>query len=114
MSSLTDVQFNEIRDLIARQLAEIEAQLQGSRDEAKPVDLELSIGRISRVDAMQQQSMALASRARLGERQMALEAALARLDRDTYGECAGCGDPIAFGRLKAKPEATRCVACSVR
>ncbi|HTZ93682.1 MAG TPA: TraR/DksA C4-type zinc finger protein [Streptosporangiaceae bacterium] len=38
-------------------------------------------------------------------------AALHRIDLGTYGTCVECGGPVAEGRLEAKPEAARCVAC---
>ena len=51
----------------------------------------------------------------LGERELAelaaIEAALARLTAETYGECADCGKHIAPARLHASPEAPRCIDC---
>jgi RNA polymerase-binding transcription factor DksA len=41
-------------------------------------------------------------------------AALHRIDLGTYGTCVDCGGPVAEGRLEAKPEAARCVACQAR
>jgi DnaK suppressor protein len=38
-------------------------------------------------------------------------AALHRIDLGTYGTCVDCGAPVPDGRLEAKPEAARCVAC---
>jgi RNA polymerase-binding transcription factor len=38
-------------------------------------------------------------------------AALQRIDLGTYGTCVDCGAPVPEGRLEAKPEAARCVAC---
>ena len=38
-------------------------------------------------------------------------AALHRLDLGTYGTCVDCRGPVPEGRLEAKPEAARCVAC---
>jgi DnaK suppressor protein len=38
-------------------------------------------------------------------------AALHRIDMGTYGTCVDCAGPVAEGRLEAKPEAARCVAC---
>ncbi len=38
-------------------------------------------------------------------------AALHRIDLGTYGTCVDCGGMVAEGRLEAKPEAARCVAC---
>jgi DnaK suppressor protein len=37
--------------------------------------------------------------------------ALHRIDLGTYGTCVDCGGPVPEGRLEAKPEAARCVAC---
>ncbi|MGP8001861.1 MAG: TraR/DksA family transcriptional regulator [Streptosporangiaceae bacterium] len=38
-------------------------------------------------------------------------AALGRIQDGSYGMCADCGRPIPDGRLEARPEAARCVAC---
>ena len=43
-----------------------------------------------------------------------IDAALARLDDGTYGTCQVCGQPIAPGRLEARPAATTCVDCASR
>ena len=40
--------------------------------------------------------------------------ALSRLDKGTYGLCADCGKPVPEGRLEAKPEAARCLACQAK
>ena len=40
-----------------------------------------------------------------------IERALGKLEDGTYGQCEGCGEFIAIGRLKASPFATLCVAC---
>jgi DnaK suppressor protein len=49
--------------------------------------------------------------------QLQLEAVSEALDRiatGTYGTCAGCGEPIPYGRLLVMPEVTHCVLCSPR
>jgi RNA polymerase-binding protein DksA len=43
-----------------------------------------------------------------------VEDALARINRDDFGACADCGEPIGYGRLRAQPAATRCLACQGR
>ena len=45
-------------------------------------------------------------------RLQALEEALARVDQPGFGRCAVCGEPIAAGRLAARPWATTCVGCA--
>lgn len=51
----------------------------------------------------------------MGEREMAelaaIDAALARIQSGTYGECTDCGTHIAPARLQATPEAPRCIHC---
>lgn len=43
-----------------------------------------------------------------------IRAALQRIEDDSYGLCASCGDDIAAERLEALPEATHCVKCADR
>lgn len=53
-------------------------------------------------------SLAAEGRDQLGE----IDAALARLDAGTYGQCEGCGAQIEDGRLEARPATTWCIACA--
>jgi len=41
-----------------------------------------------------------------------IDAALARIDDGTYGQCAVCGQPIPAARLGVRPTATTCVGCA--
>jgi RNA polymerase-binding protein DksA len=54
--------------------------------------------------------LALVEQAR--ERLAEVEAALARMENGTYGDCAVCGQPIPEARLEARPLAVRCVSCA--
>jgi DnaK suppressor protein len=47
-------------------------------------------------------------------RRLLVLAALARVDDGSYGQCADCAKPVPEGRLEAKPEAARCVACQAK
>jgi len=71
-----------------------------------------SVGRLSRMDAMQQQAMAQAQdRARQKERVM-IEAALTRIADGEYGYCVECGEEIPQKRLELNPAAALCVRCA--
>ena len=71
-----------------------------------------SVGRLSRMDAMQQQAMAEASeRARAAELSR-IAAALKRLDDGDYGYCLDCGEEIGEKRLAIDPSVPLCIACS--
>ena len=78
-----------------------------------PVELDqTSVGRLSRMDAMQQQAMAAAQARRRAGRLRALENAIRRVEADEFGWCEECGEPIPEGRLEIDPTSTRCVACA--
>ncbi|PKO61115.1 MAG: molecular chaperone DnaK [Betaproteobacteria bacterium HGW-Betaproteobacteria-18] len=71
-----------------------------------------SMGRVSRMDAMQQQAMAQATLQRLRTRQRKLEAALNRVDAGSYGLCCQCQETIEPERLQADAAAVFCSACA--
>jgi len=77
-----------------------------------PVELDQqSIGRLSRMDAIQQQSMDLAREERRKARIAMLTAALRRVDEDEFGFCLSCGEEISIKRLEIDPTVTLCVDC---
>jgi DnaK suppressor protein len=71
-----------------------------------------SVGRLSRIDAMQVQAMALAQTRRRQARRAAIDAALARLDEGEFGYCLKCGEQIASARLENDPSVTTCIGCA--
>lgn len=44
----------------------------------------------------------------------AVSAALARVHDPAFGQCARCGQPIAFERLRVEPWAVRCIGCQTQ
>jgi DnaK suppressor protein len=104
---------DEARALLAARLEELKRQDALGAEAAAPVTLEQdSVGRISRVDAMQSQAMALASQRRREAERNEIEAALRRLRDGEYGYCLSCGGEIGDARLRHSPAAPRCVNCA--
>jgi DnaK suppressor protein len=95
---------------------ELEALRRDSEETAehrRPVELDQqSVGRLSRMDAMQQQAMAAAQDARRHTRLRALEAAIGRIESGEFGWCHACGEFIGDKRLDLDPTLTRCIACA--
>lgn len=110
-AELTDAQIDELRQELETLRDQLAAALEGSSDAAKPVGLEQPIGRVSRVDALQQQQMAKHNRRSAELRLAQVRAALAAVQSGDYGYCKRCDEPIGYGRLKSKPEAPFCVSC---
>ncbi len=98
--------------LMAEQ-AELAAASDESATARKPVELDQQmVGRLSRMDALQNQAMAQGLETRRIGRVRAINAALARIEDREFGFCEDCGDFIGFGRLDANPCVTRCVSCA--
>lgn len=108
---LSAAQQEELRCDLIRLRGELRDAVEAGRDAAQPVDLDQPIGRLSRMDALQQQAMARASRQGLVLRAQQVEGALRRHAESELGVCVECGADIAFARLKARPEAPFCLAC---
>lgn len=71
-----------------------------------------SVGRLSRMDAMQGQQMALEAERRRKSLLLQVKAALIRMEKNDFGYCFKCGEDIAIGRLAINPTVTYCVSCS--
>jgi DnaK suppressor protein len=70
------------------------------------------VGRLSRMDAMQQQAMAIESERRRRLRAKQIEAALSRIASGDFGYCVKCGEEIPEARLEADATSPLCVACA--
>ena len=103
------------RRRIEERLAELRRLSEAGRAARQTVTLDqTSVGRLSRMDAMQRKAMADAEEARRQVEILRLERALKLIDEGEYGWCASCGEEIAPARLKADPAATLCVSCAER
>ena len=84
-----------------------------TRADRKPVELDQqSVGRLSRMDAMQGQAMAAAVEARRKGRSVAINAALVRLQGEDFGWCEDCGEFIGLPRLDLDAALQRCASCA--
>lgn len=71
-----------------------------------------SVGRLSRMDAMQQQAMAEALERTRQRDLVRVDQAQLRISDGDYGYCNQCDDEIPDGRLAIDPMAERCVKCA--
>ena len=111
--SLDDEQLEHFRQqLLERQLLLQDLQATGE-SAAGVVELDQSsVGRLSRMDALQGQAM---SRERQRRRQLELQqitAALHRIDEGDYGDCTSCGEAITLPRLEHDPAVPLCIVCA--
>lgn len=101
------------RPLLVSEAKELRASSEQTSKDRRPVELDQqSVGRLSRMDAMQQQAMSAAQEGRRRARLIAIEAALRRLEEGEFGWCSECGDFIGTERLDLDPALMRCVDCA--
>jgi DnaK suppressor protein len=70
------------------------------------------VGRLSRMDALQQQAMSQENRRRRAEELSRIAQALSRIKADAYGYCVECGEAIAENRLAVDPAQPLCIGCA--
>ncbi len=98
--------------LLARQ-EELRHLTDSSAEARRPVELDQSrVGRLSRMDALQTQAMAVETNRRREVELRQIEAALGRIAEGDYGFCVGCGEEIAIARLELNPTTPICIDCA--
>lgn len=101
-----------VRARIEAKLHDLEARVTEYRELVRPIAPENAIGRVSRMDAINNKSVNEAALRKAEEHVAGLKRALARLEDDRFGLCTRCGGPIPTGRILLMPAATTCVQCA--
>ena len=108
-----ETDLTRFRTLIADRLAQLAQGDALGRDGQAVVELDQqAVGRLSRMDALQNQAMARAQQSRRDTETRRLRTALQRMETGEFGWCEDCGEPIPTRRLELDPAATRCVNCA--
>ena len=113
MPDLNATDEEAVRATLLGMRAEVRDMLENAGENTAPVKLDQTQqGRLSRMDAMQQQAMAQAEQRRRGAERTRIRAALERLDEGEWCWCVTCGEEIAEGRLRNDPGVATCVGCA--
>ncbi|NCN39672.1 hypothetical protein GW916_00325 [bacterium] len=99
------------KELLLKRKADAEVLIKSFEQGSKTVDLDEPIGRLTRMDAIQQQHLAKAKKHQAVQRINKIDEALKKISEGTYGICVGCEEVIDEKRLKAMPEALHCIEC---
>ncbi len=109
---MTENEQKELETIIHSQIESTKEEIEELIELTKPISLDNSIGRLSRMDAINNRAInekALRDKKRLLQK---LERAKERAEKNDLGTCLKCGEEIPFGRLKIMPYTTRCVKCA--
>ena len=102
----------EIKAVIKSEIAKTEKLVAEYKELTKPIEPENAIGRISRMDAINNKSVTEAAFRKAKEKLEKLKFAYDKIGDDDFGICVKCKQAIPLGRILIMPQARTCVKCS--
>lgn len=103
-----------LKQKIVDAIAQAREEIRHLEDATQPIAPENSIGRVSRMDAINNKSVSEAALRSSRKKLSSLEAALTKVDLPDFGACTRCGQAIPPARLMFMPQSNRCVRCAER
>ena len=105
-------QKQDIRTKIEEAIAETEQDIVNLEELTKPIAPDNAIGRLSRMDAINNRSINQSTLTTNRQKLIMLNRAMSRINDPEFGICSECGEPIPVGRIMIMPEASLCVPCA--
>ena len=97
---------------IQKTIAGLKQDIDAFKALTQPIAPDDSIGRLTRMEAINSKSINEAALRKARDKLSRLERALRNIDDPDFGLCRECEEPIPFARLMAMPESGFCVACA--
>lgn len=113
MTNLSEDQINTFRNTLLENRKILITAIEGETESSKTVKLDQStMGRLSRMDALQGQAMTQETKQRHEEGLRNISSALSRIESGDYGYCLKCDELISAARLEVDPAASLCINCA--
>lgn len=103
---------DDIKQTILGEISKTEKSIEEYKDMVKPISPDVAIGRISRMDAINNKSVMEASLRQAEEKLNNLNRVLSQIGSKEFGICLKCKQPIPIGRILIRPESLYCVNCA--
>ena len=102
----------DIKKRILEELKKTEELILDYKESTKPISPENAIGRVSRMDAINNKSVVEAALQKAEEKFNKLKLVLDKVNDADFGLCMRCGNPIPIGRILLMPQSRNCVRCA--
>ena len=113
MSNAPSIDTKKMQKLLAARREELLTLIDVGEETRTDTELDQQrIGRLSRMDAMQQQAMEDETSRRRDKELHRIDSALDRIESEDFGYCTACDEPIAFKRLENDPATPLCILCA--
>ena len=111
---MTPEEIKQFHDKLISEREKITDEIKTLEDKTKPISPENSIGRVSRMDAINNKGVAEFSLRQAQRRLNAVNVWLNKAGTDAFGKCARCKNEIPFKRLMFMPHSLKCMHCANR
>ncbi|MCD4732260.1 MAG: TraR/DksA C4-type zinc finger protein [Bacteroidales bacterium] len=111
---MTPEEKKKIIDTLLNEKAKLETKISDLKESTQPISPDCAIGRVSRMDAINNKSVNEAALRSAETKLRNIEISLEKSDDSEFGKCRQCGFDIPVGRLMVMPGSTRCVGCASR
>ena len=113
ISTMTNSDIEKFRQQLLKLRTDTQALEIEFKASSEPVELDQTrVGRLSRMDAIQGQQMALDASRRRQKLLLMIDRALQNIESGDYGYCVDCGEDIDIRRLAIDPTNLRCIQCA--
>lgn len=104
----------DIENQIKEKIKKLDLEIITLKELTQPISPDSAIGRVSRMDAINNKSVNEAALRKKQVQLSALKETLKKLDEPNFGKCIKCGTEIPIGRIMIMPESKKCVRCANR
>ncbi len=109
---MNESQKKQLEKCIREKIESVKVDIVSYTELAKPVSPDNSIGRITRMEAINSKSINEASLNNSKNTLYKLEKSLEMMNDPDFGYCYECEEAIPFARLMIMPESVYCVKCA--
>lgn len=101
-----------MKEVILTKIGDVKSEIEELEELTKPINPDKAIGRLSRMDAINNKSINESALREQKSRLQKLNRALEKIEENNFGKCVKCGNDIPLGRLEYMPWTTKCVNCA--
>ncbi len=111
---MTTEEIRQFHEKLLKEKEKLQQKIADMETDVEPISPENSIGRISRMDAINNKGVAEYGMRQAKQRLNGINAWLAKVDTDAFGKCVECKNEIQFKRLMFMPYSLKCMRCASR
>ena len=108
---MNHIEKTKIREYLYREKSKVEKRILELKELTMPIEPDCAIGRVSRMDAINNKSINQAALAKAQDKEKKINISLERIDDEDFGQCIQCGTTIPIQRLLIMP-GSLCINCA--